>query len=277
VKCPVHQPGDYDQYGCGGSTIEGFCPAESYCPNPIVSQPCPNSTNYCPTGVREALPCPSGFVCIEGRARQKRLLIAVFTTVIVSIIVYTLCTKIFQWLVLKKKLFGQYELHNPSDVSDYFKKHQDSSHLKEQMQLHIHLNRAKLRNVTRFDPERNQGFTGRIIAGKLTALMGSSGCGKSSLLETIHGRRQLRKHGCITFAKHEPLTNLLTDYVGYVPQADIMHNDLTVFETVYYSARARRLDDSKEVIINDVCFVLEKLGLKNMHNSMTKTLSGGER
>jgi hypothetical protein len=106
--------------------------------------------------------------------------------------------------------------------------------------------------------------------------MGGSGCGKSSLLETIHGRRQLRKHGFITFAEHEPLTNLLTDYVGYVPQADIMHNDLTVFETVYYSARTRRLDDSKEVIINDVCFVLEKLGLKIMHNSMTKTLSGGK-
>ncbi|CAF1123194.1 unnamed protein product [Rotaria sordida] len=107
--------------------------------------------------------------------------------------------------------------------------------------------------------------------------MGGSGCGKSSLLETIYGRRRPRKKGFITFAEHHPLSNLLTDYVGYVPQADIMHNDLTVFETIYYSARTRRLDHSKHVIISDVCFVLDKLGLKNMHNSMTKTLSGGQR
>jgi ABC-type transport system involved in cytochrome bd biosynthesis fused ATPase/permease subunit len=186
--------------------------------------------------VQEALPCPSGFLCLDGRARRKRLITIVLITVIIIILVFALCVKISQWLVLNTKSFGQHELHNPSGVSDYFKKRQDTSHLKEQIQLHIRLNQAKLRNVTRFDSKRNEGFTGRIAAGKLTALMGGSGCGKSSLLETIHGRRQLRKNGYITFAEHKPLTKLFTDYVGYVSQADIMHNDLTVFETVYYSA-----------------------------------------
>ncbi len=107
-----------------------------------------------------------------------------------------------------KKIQTQW-IFNPhcsaSNVSDYFKKRQDTSHLKEQIQLHIHLNQAKLRNVTRFNSKRNEEFTGRIAAGKLTALMGGSGCGKSSLLETIHGRRQLRKNGYITFAEHKPL------------------------------------------------------------------------
>jgi ABC-type multidrug transport system ATPase subunit len=177
---------------------------------------------------------------------------------------------------VKKKAFGQHELVDPPGVSDYFRGRKGSERSKQYVQLHIHLDRAKLRNVTRFDLKRNKGFTGRIKAGNITALMGGSGCGKSSLLETIHGRRQLHENGYITFAEHEPLSNLLTDYIGYVPQADIMHNDLTVFETVYYSARARRLNESKTVIINDVCFVLGKLGLSGMHNSMTKTLSGGK-
>jgi ABC-type multidrug transport system ATPase subunit len=178
---------------------------------------------------------------------------------------------------LTKQWFGKHELVDPPGVSDYFRKatHRDDGPQKY-IQLHIHLERARLRNVTRFDPKRNEGFTGRIAAGKLTALMGGSGCGKSSLLETIHGRRQLRKDGSITFADHQPLSTILTDYVGYVPQADIMHNDLTVFETVYYSARARRLNELKQTLINDVCFVLDKLGLGKMHNNFTKNLSGGK-
>ncbi|CAF0843270.1 unnamed protein product [Adineta steineri] len=277
VKCPYHQATNYDQYGCGGSIIEGFCPAESYCPNSSISLPCPNNTNYCPTGTQNALPCPSGFVCIAGRARRTRLITLVLILVISTLIIFAVGAEISQWLSLTKKSFGQHELIDPPGVSDYFRERDPSTSPEQHIQLHIHMNRAKLRNVTRFDTNLNEGFTGRITAGKLTALMGGSGCGKSSLLETIHGRRRLQKDGYITFAKHEPLSNKLTDYVGYVPQADIMHNDLTVFETVYYSARTRRLNDSKKVIINDVCFVLEKLGLKTMHNNMTKNLSGGQR
>ena len=276
VKCPKTQPSEYGAYGCGGSTFEGLCPNGSVCSTPASREPCRKDTEYCPTGVQEALACPSGFVCENGRARRTSIIVRVLIIVIVILILYVSGAELFQWLILTKKVLGQYSPQEPPGVSNYFRKPSKSSRSKQGMELHIHLNRAKLRNVTRFDQKRNPGFTGRIAAGKLTALMGGSGCGKSSLLETIHGRRQLQKDGYITFGEHQPLTNELTDYVGYVPQADIMHNDLTVFETVYYSARARRLTDGKQVIINDVCFVLKSLGLEHMHNSMTSTLSGGE-
>lgn len=277
VRCPENLATEYGTFGCGGSTIEGFCPNGYHCPTPAEMFPCPNTTKYCPTGVNTTLDCPSGFVCLLGRARRTRIITLVMILVIVILVVFVALAFLWQWLVLTRKVFGQYELRNPNDVSDYFKKPQDANkRRKRYIELNIHLERAKLKNVTRFDPKKNRGFTGRITAGKLTALMGGSGCGKSSLLETIHGRRPLRKNGSITFAHYEPLSNRLTDYLGYVPQADIMHNDLTVFETVYYSARARRLNDKKEQIIADVCFVLQKLGLSLMHNSFTKTLSGGE-
>ena len=275
VKCPAQQASDFDDYGCGGSTFEGFCPAQSYCPTPDKMFRCPNETSYCPTGVQKPLPCPSDFLCLNGRASRRRLRVSVIVTVIVLVVAYAISAKISEWLILKKKLFGQYTSDEFCDISDYFKEPNELSDLSPQLQLNIHLQQVKLRNVTRFDPSKNQGFTGRITAGKLTALMGGSGCGKSSLLETIYGRRRPHENGSITFAEHDTLSNALTQYVGYVPQADIMHDNLTVFETVYYSARTRRLDDPKRVIISDVCFVLQKLGLKNMHNSMTKTLSGG--
>jgi hypothetical protein len=275
-RCPEHAISDYGFYGCGGSAAESYCPAESYCSKAGEKKPCPNGTHYCPTGVLEALPCPSGFVCLEGRARRTRLITTILLVVIILVLAYAVCAEISQWLILQKKLLGQHALTDPPGVSDYFRERKGTGKSKQQIQLHIHLNRAQLRNVTRFNYELNEGFTGRIASGKITALMGGSGCGKSSLLETIHGRRRLRSDGYITFGEHQPLSNKLTDYVGYVPQADIMHNDLTVFETVYYSARTRRLGEPKTVIINDVCFVLQRLGLKTMHNSMTKTLSGGK-
>lgn len=276
VKCSSQQQiSDFDDYGCGGSTFEGFCPSERYCPTPSRMYRCPNGTSYCPTGVLKALPCPSSFLCLNGRARRQRLMISVIVVFVVVIIVYGMCTRIVEWLILKKKLVGQYSSDEYGDISDYFKEANETSDSSSQFQLNIHLHQVKLRNVTHFNPTTNEGFTGRIFAGRLTALMGGSGCGKSSLLETIYGRRKAHKNGSITFAEHEPLSNILTHYVGYVPQSDIMHPNLSVFETVFYSARTRRLDDSHRVIISDVCFVLQRLGLQKMHNSMTKTLSGG--
>jgi len=276
VTCPVHQPTEFEQYGCGGSVFEGFCPAESYCSNPAVITPCPNSTSYCPAGVVEPLSCLNDFNCINGTAQSDylfRLIIGLVCSLVVFLII---CAKISQSTAMKKRYFGQDEPLISVRVSEYFRKVDPSTRDRPRVQLNIYLYQAKLRDVTRFDPNRNEGFTGQIAAGKITGLMGGSGCGKSSLLDTIHGRRKLHS-GSITFAAHDRLSNLLTDYIGYVPQADIMHEDLTVFETVYYSARTRRLDDAKKVIKADVSLVLEMLGLNGMHDSMIKTLSGGKK
>lgn len=274
IKCPNYSPKPFDVYGCGGSSVEGFCPTGSYCPLANLSLPCPNHTSYCPTGSAQHMTCPSHFDCELGRVRRRNLGGKVSISVVFIIIGFVLGIELLEWLKLEKKVIGQYKLEEGSKVSSYFKP-PSKTRSKSTFQLNIHLHKARLRNVTKFDQKRNEGFTGRITAGRLTALMGGSGCGKSSLLETIHGRRRLLPNGYITFGQHEPLSNILTDYVGYVPQADIMHEDLTVFEIVYYSARTRRLNEPKKIIKNDVCFVLEKLNLGHLHNSKARTLSGG--
>ena len=274
VKCPTRQPMEFEQYGCGGSTYEGFCPAGNYCPNASTSLPCENGTVYCPTGVVKQLPCLSNFECTNGRLHRGYLYRLIFTIVFVFLGVYVIVAIVFQWLTLNRNWLSETKSLDPDGYSNYFRPRSSTDNNRAQFQLNIHLYRARLRDVTRFDPNRNEGFTGCIAAGRITALMGGSGCGKSSLLDTIHGRRRLRD-GVITFAQHEPLSNKLSDYIGYVPQADIMHNDLTVFETVYYSARTRRLRDDNDVIKQDVAFVLNRLGLGHMYNNVTRTLSGG--
>jgi hypothetical protein len=275
VECPTYQPTEFELYGCGGSVFEGFCPANSYCETAAVSKPCPNTTSYCPTGVVEPLPCLSYFECTDGRAHTDYLFRLIFVTVFIFLFIYFFCAVLSQWITLQTRCFEQGARLNPNRISSYFRKRNPLDEVPPRFQLNIYLDRARLRDVTRFDLERNEGFTGRITAGRITALMGGSGCGKSSLLDTIHGRRRLLT-GTVRFAQHGPLSKELSDYIGYVPQADIMHDDLTVFETVYYSARTRRLGDYKSTIKQDVCFVLDKLGLSNMHNNMIKTLSGGK-
>lgn len=276
VKCPERAPARYERHGCGGSTFEGFCPAGTYCGNSTISLPCPNGSSYCPTGVIEPLPCLSQFNCYDGVAHRGSLFRVIMGIILAFLIAYFIIALVSQNKALAKLCKRTSQQVDLTNVSRYFQQGTPDDNHRTQFQLNIHLRDAQLRDVTRFDYTKNEGFTGRIRAGNITALMGGSGCGKSSLLDTIHGRRRLYS-GDIRFARHEPLTNVLTDYIGYVPQADIMHKDLTVFETVYYSARTRRLGDDRDQIKNDAAFVLQKLGLGNMHNSMTETLSGGQK
>ncbi|CAJ1337509.1 unnamed protein product [Effrenium voratum] len=85
-----------------------------------------------------------------------------------------------------------------------------------------------------------------IPADSSCALMGPSGSGKSSLLNVLTGRAL--HYGDVTgemFANHEPIpegieSNLKTKNAsGFVPQDDIMHTELTVYENVYFAARLR--------------------------------------
>ncbi|CAF4609224.1 unnamed protein product, partial [Didymodactylos carnosus] len=68
-----------------------------------------------------------------------------------------------------------------------------------------------------------------------------------------------------------------SNLVGYVPQDDILHQNLTVFETVYYSARARRLNINPMTINHDVQFILEKLNMNRKSDEQIQHLSGGQR
>jgi ABC-type multidrug transport system ATPase subunit/pSer/pThr/pTyr-binding forkhead associated (FHA) protein len=124
----------------------------------------------------------------------------------------------------------------------------------------------------------------KALPGDMIALMGPSGAGKTTLLMTLNGylpptSGQVRINGEDLYAIYDALRGS----IGYVPQDDIVHPELTVFEAVKYSAQFRLPPDySEEEIDRRVEDTLKSLGLEAVMNLQIgkpekKVLSGGQR
>jgi ABC-type multidrug transport system ATPase subunit/pSer/pThr/pTyr-binding forkhead associated (FHA) protein len=124
----------------------------------------------------------------------------------------------------------------------------------------------------------------KALPGDMIALMGPSGAGKTTLLMALNGylpptSGQVRINGEDLYTIYDALRGS----IGYVPQDDIVHPELTVFEAVKYSARFRLPSDySEEEIDRRVDETLRDLGLEGLKNLQIgkpekKVLSGGQR
>jgi ABC-type multidrug transport system ATPase subunit len=124
----------------------------------------------------------------------------------------------------------------------------------------------------------------KALPGDMIALMGPSGAGKTTLLLALNGylpptSGQVRINGEDLYTIYDALRGS----IGYVPQDDIVHPELTVFEAVKYSARFRLPPDySDDEIDRRVDDTLRDLGLEGVRNLQIgkpekKVLSGGQR
>ena len=118
-----------------------------------------------------------------------------------------------------------------------------------------------------------------IFPGELVAIVGGSGTGKTSLLHALNGfspasAGELLYNGV---SLYEDL-DLLRPLLGYVPQDDIVHGELTVERTLYYAARLRLPEDTRiEEIAQRTEDVLAAVGLTEHRRTEVRRLSGGQR
>ena len=120
-------------------------------------------------------------------------------------------------------------------------------------------------------------------SGNLIALMGGSGAGKSTLLHVLNGSEkpsegQVLINGIDIHKNPEKIEGV----IGFVPQDDLLIEDLTVYQNLYYAAKLCFTNLSESEINTLVLKVLEDLGLTEtkdlkVGSPLQKTISGGQR
>ncbi len=118
-----------------------------------------------------------------------------------------------------------------------------------------------------------------IPARKFVAIVGGSGAGKSTLMDALNGLRPAQE-GKVFYNGQDYYHHLaaFSTQLGYVPQDDIVHKDLTVERALYYSAKMRLPGDfTDEQIEHRISEVLEDVDMKERRHLMISKLSGGQR
>lgn len=120
-------------------------------------------------------------------------------------------------------------------------------------------------------------------SGNLIALMGGSGAGKSTLLHVLNGS-ETPSEGRVLIngidIHKEP--DKIEGVIGFVPQDDLLIEDLTVYQNLYYAAKlcfSNKSEHDIDVLVNKV---LDDLGLSEtkdlkVGSPLKKTISGGQR
>jgi ABC transport system ATP-binding/permease protein len=119
--------------------------------------------------------------------------------------------------------------------------------------------------------------------GKLIGILGASGSGKTTLLNLISGIQRptsgtVKINGIDVFSGRKDLEGVF----GYVPQDDLLIEDLTVFENLYFAARQCFGDKTRTEITGLVDQTLSNLGLLDKRelkvgSPFNKMISGGQR
>jgi len=119
--------------------------------------------------------------------------------------------------------------------------------------------------------------------GKLIGIMGASGAGKTTLLNVLAGlvrptKGEILINGFDTNTQKEKIHGV----IGYVAQDDLLIEELTVYENLYYNAKLCFANFNQEQLHKRVMEVLENLGLDQrkdlrVGNPLDKTISGGQR
>ncbi len=120
-------------------------------------------------------------------------------------------------------------------------------------------------------------------SGRLVGIMGASGAGKSTLLNVLNGTEpptsgSVLINGYSIHSEKEKVQGL----IGFVSQDDLLIEELTVYQNLYYNAKLCFDNFTEEQLVETVNRVLENLGLFEIKDiqvgsPLNKKISGGQR
>jgi ABC-type multidrug transport system ATPase subunit len=125
----------------------------------------------------------------------------------------------------------------------------------------------------------NLSFT--LQSGELLAIMGGSGTGKTTLLSLLNGS-MAPQEGTITINGHDIAEPEAKSLIGFVPQDDLLIEELTVYQNLWYTAKLCFEGMAEKDIDLRVMKTLKDLGLDaikdlKVGSAINKYISGGQR
>lgn len=117
--------------------------------------------------------------------------------------------------------------------------------------------------------------------GELVAIMGGSGAGKTTLVSLLNGNLKPQS-GSITINGHAIEEQEAKALIGFVPQDDLLIEELTVYQNLYYTAKLCFEGMTEQEIDERVIKCLKELGLEQakdlkVGSPINKYISGGQR
>ena len=118
-----------------------------------------------------------------------------------------------------------------------------------------------------------------IRPGELVAIIGGSGAGKSTLLNAMCGylppsEGNVFINGINLYQNFDSLKKL----IGYVPQSDIVYDNLTLHDMLLYTAKLRLPQDTQPAEMEAaIARAIATVELTEKRDSYIKALSGGQR
>lgn len=118
-------------------------------------------------------------------------------------------------------------------------------------------------------------------SGRLVGIMGGSGTGKTTLMNILNGKLPL-DHGRVHINGFSLKQATTEGVIGYVPQDDLLFEELTVYQNLYFNAKICFSNFTHEKIDETVLKVLDDLDLEDIKDlkvgdPLNKTISGGQR
>lgn len=153
--------------------------------------------------------------------------------------------------------------------------------LKERNKVKIVLNGEDLEYHFQNSSNGIQLFNFSEESGHMVGIMGGSGTGKSTLLNLLNGKIDPSK-GRVHINGHSIHRAGRDGVIGYVPQDDLLFEELTVYQNLYFNARICFSDFSDSLIEKTIDKILRDLDLSEIKHlkvgdPLNKTISGGQR
>eukprot|EP00884_Botryococcus_braunii_P009780 jgi/Botrbrau1/18803/Bobra.0554s0001.6 len=268
------------------STPTQLCPPGYYCPTPLKMIVCPKGY-FCRGGSQAPWRCTFASECREGAPSQQAYLagalVAVFGFLLHAIIrsilnmvwVYRQA-KERQKVAIFARLFGLICAQLEFETS--------TLHLLPPPSEKMDLGFQNLSLALPSGQVILEGVTGSFSGGRLAAVMGPSGCGKSTFLSLLAGKPVNGRPGGRVLLNGVPSNmSCYRPIIGFVPQDDILCEDLTVRENLLYSSYLRLPPNPQyTMVMRNVAYVLQALQLVTVQNSLVgsvarRGISGGQR